>query len=67
MGFGQFLLSHQGMVEDLTGLLLAFTAAFGFIGVPTIISRSRHELDGQYAGDPMFGTFFAKDHRHRPN
>lgn len=67
MGFGQFLLYHQGMVEDLTGLLLAFTVAFGFIGIPAVIRRSRQELDSQYGGDPMFGTFFAKDHRHRPN
>lgn len=67
MGFGQFLLDHQSMMEDLTGLLLIFTVILGFIGVPAVIRHSRQELNGRCAGDPMFGTFFAKDHRHRPN
>jgi hypothetical protein len=64
--FAQFLLTHQGMVENLIGIMAASVIGFAFIGVPAIIRHTGRELDEKCGGDPMFGTFFAKDPRHRP-
>ena len=66
MRFAQFLQDNQGMVEDLTGILIVAVVAYVLIVVPTFIKRTRVHVS-QHAGDPMFGTFFAKDYRHRPN
>lgn len=59
----QFILTHQGMLEGLSGLMLFLSVAFAWIGVPTLIAHSNRGAPK----DPMYGTFFAKDYRHRPN
>ncbi len=65
MSFSQFVLSHQGVVEDLTGLLLLISIGYALIVVPVFVAHSRRELD-KCEGDPMFGTRYARDPRNQP-
>jgi hypothetical protein len=56
----QFLLQNQGLLENLALLTLLAAIAWTYLYVWPRFKEGWSE-------DPMYGTFFAKDHRHRPN